>query len=362
MKTIKLLLLLVVPPPYGGGENRALRMAGYFLGRDGVRALTFSRPWANKFTQGRVTFRNIFFGLYYIGRSAMHMIICRPQIMFFNIPKNIGAFLRMVPLFYLAQILRIKVYGELAGANFLFLEEGGWKKTVGLYFLRKLYSLRFLGESIAKYHEPYGFNNPVVFPNGSEHPCVKTVIDRPPDHARLELLFVGELSRSKGVGRIVQALHHCREDGLDVCCTLIGEWKDPAFENEMRALIQQNQLNAMIVFTGLLKGSEKWAFYEKAHILTHPTDLDGQPMTILEAMGSGLAIISTRIGAIPDTIEDGVNGMILPEISAEALYSAIRKLYFDRALLHGIRTQNVKTFRERYDLKTYLENVDRWLS
>ena len=118
----------------------------------------------------------------------------------------------------------------------------------------------------------------------------------------------------------------------------------------------------MITFTGLLKGSEKWAFYSKAHVLTHPTDLDGQPISILEAMGSGLAVISTHVGAIPDTIEDGVNGYLLPEISADALYEAIRKLYFDRTLLHRMRTQNAQTFQERYELSIYLGNVDRWLS
>jgi len=362
MRKKRLLLLLLVPPPYGGGENRGLRMAEYFCKRDGVRTLTFSRPWASKHTQGRVTFRNFFYGLYYIGRSAAYMFIDRPQKMFFSIPKSIGAFLRMVPVLYLAQILHIKVCGELAGANFIFIEQGGWKKTIGLYFLRKLYSIRFLGESVAKYHEPYGFKNTVVFPNGMEHPGTGTSIDGLPDSARLELLYVGELSRSKGVERIIQALQRCRTEGLDVFCTLIGEWKEAAFEREMQDFIRQNRLDEMITFTGLLKGSEKWAFYNQAHVLTHPTDLDGQPITILEALGSGLAVISTHVGAIPDTIKDGVNGYLLPDISAVALYEAIRKLYFDRPLLHRMRTQNAQTFKESYELNTYLGNVDRWLS
>jgi glycosyltransferase involved in cell wall biosynthesis len=361
MKKYHLLLLLLVPPPYGGGENRGLRMAKYFCQRDGVRTLTFSRPWASKYTQGRVTFRNFFYGLYYIGRSARYMVTDRPEKMFFSIPKNIAAFLRMVPLIYLAQFLRIKVCGELAGANFLFLEEGGWKKAVGVHFLRKFYSIRFLGASVAKHHDPYGFKNTVVFPNGMEHPCVRSSVDYLPDSARLELLYVGELSRSKGVERIIHALRRCRTEGLDVCCTLIGEWKEAAFEREMQDFIRQNRLDTVIAFTGLLKGNEKWAFYSKAHVLTHPTDLDGQPITILEAMGSGLAVISTHVGAIPDTIKDGVNGYLLPEISAEALYEAIRKLYFDRTLLQRMRTQNAQAFKERYELSTYLGNVARWL-
>lgn len=362
MRKNKLLLLLLIPPPYGGGEILGLYMADYFRGHSGVRTLTFSRKWASKYTQGRITVRNIFYGLYYIVRSVGYMIVDRPQKMFFSIPKNISAFARMIPLIYLAQLLRIKVYGELAGANFLFMEEGGWRKKIGLHFLQKLQSIHFLGTSVAKYHEQYGLKNPAVFPNGIEHPCLKTNISRLPDSARLELLYVGELSRSKGVERIVHALRHCRKDGLNVFCTIIGEWRDPLFERETQTFIRENGLDSMIAFTGLLKGGEKWAFYDKAHVLKHPTDLDGQPVTILEAMGSGLAIISTRIGAIPDTIEDGVNGFILPEISGEALYEAVRKLYFDRDLLHRMRVQNVQTFIERYKAEVYLKNVDQWLS
>lgn len=336
-------------------------MLEYFGGRKEIRCLAFSKSWSNKSTQGRVTPANLAYGVYYIARSAFYMIRDRPRGLFFSIPKGIAAFLRMIPLLYLAQILGIKVHGELAGANFLFIEKGGWQRRMGLHYLRKIHSLRFLGNSIASHHERYRFSGVTVFPNGIEHPRVKAEAELQVGTGRLELLFVGELSESKGVYRVLDALRMARQEHLDVFCTLVGEWKDPVYERRMLDYIRANDLGQLIHLTGLLKGQGKWDYFNKAQVLVHPSDLDGQPLSILEAMGSGLAVISTRVGAIPDTIEDGVNGIILSEISGHALYAAIRRLYYDRSLMHSMQVKNIETFNARYTVSRYLENVEKWL-
>jgi glycosyltransferase involved in cell wall biosynthesis len=149
---------------------------------------------------------------------------------------------------------------------------------------------------------------------------------------------------------------------LHVACTCVGQWLDSDIEARAKKRVRELGLEDRITFAGLLTGGEKWGAYTRAHVLAHPTDLDGQPLTILEAMGMGLAVISTRVGAIPDTIEDGVNGILLPEISGEALYEAIRQLYFDRERLHRTREYNRHDFQKRFALKVYLDHVERWLS
>jgi colanic acid/amylovoran biosynthesis glycosyltransferase len=67
---------------------------------------------------------------------------------------------------------------------------------------------------------------------------------------------------------------------------------------------------------------------EEADIFVLPTQYppEGQPFAILEAMAAGLPIVSTPRGAIPLMVEDGVNGILLPEGDEAALAAALRRL------------------------------------
>jgi len=266
----------------------------------------------------------------------------------------------MMPVILVAALLRVKVCGELAGAGFNFLQTGGWQKRIGLFFLRRMESIRFLGEHVKEAHAQYNLPNPVVFANGiriSEQRKQEPV----PDSGPLNLLAVGALNRSKGTGRIIEAVALCREEGLDVSCTLVGEWSDPRLKQEMERFIDQHQLGPHIHFTGLIKGDQKWDYFRKAAILVHPTDWDGQPLTILEAIGMGLAIISTPIGAIPDTVAHGQNGLLMSENTPKKLYEAIRELYLDRKRLAEMMDYNRSDFDCRFTVETYLQNVRNWL-
>ena len=357
-----LLLLLLVPPPFGGGEIRGLHQADYYSGSKDVRILRFSRKWASKSTQGRVTIRNTLYGIYYIFRSIFYLIVDRPHVVYFSIPKNFAAFLRMIPIISFSRLFQLKIYGELAGVSFNFLLSDGFVKSFSLFFLRKLSSIRFLGNSIAKQHSCFHFRHPFCFPNGVSIPnAVNSIISTSSFNPRINLLYVGELSISKGIFRIVKALLLCRENNMDVTCTFLGEWRSDSTRSEVLEFLSSNDMSNLCHFTGLQKGPKKWQYFTNSHILVHPTDLDGQPLSILEAMGSGLAIISTQIGAIPDTITSGVNGFLMNKITAHELFICINMMCSDRQLLNKIRTNNISIYKAQYTLEAYLESNNKWL-
>jgi glycosyltransferase involved in cell wall biosynthesis len=355
-----ILLVLSTPPPYGGGEIRAGIVAKHFKNDPRFRIFSYARPAGSKSTQGRMTVRNVLFGFVYIGKCCWLMLRCRPAVIFFSLPKAFSVLARMIPVIFVARLLKVKVCGELAGAGFNFIQNGGWQKSVGLFILRRMHSIRFLGEHIREAHAQYRLPNPVVFANGIRTPDDRTN-NSVLDNGALKLLAVGALNRSKGTGRVIEAVALCRENGLDVSCTLVGEWSDSQLESEMRQFIAQHQLEAHIHFTGLIKGEQKWEHYRQAAILVHPTDWDGQPLTILEAIGMGLAVISTPVGAIPDTVLDGKNGTLLSENTPEKLYETIRLFYMDRKRLRQIMEYNQTDFNCRFAVEKYLQNLHRWL-
>lgn len=355
-----ILLILNIPPPYGGGEIRSKIIEKYLKNTANFKIFSYSRPKGNKSTQGRINAQNLFFGFYYIIKCCALILRYRPNIAYFSIPKRFSVMMRMMPMILLASLMNVKLCGELAGTGFNFLNESNWKKFICLFALRRLHSIRFLGDHVKKNHTQYGLNNPIVFANGIRLPDERRH-EPVADHGPLHILSVGALNRSKGTGRIVEAVALCHEHDLDVFCTLVGEWSDPKLKREMRDFVTTHCLDRYIKFTGLIKGNQKWDYYRKAAILAHPTEWDGQPLSILEALGMGLAVISTQVGAIPDTVKHNVNGILLDENTPQKLYEAIRELYFDRTRLKRMMDYNQADFDRRFTVERYLRNFKNWL-
>ncbi len=356
-----ILLFLGVPPPWGGGELRGREVAGFLSGRPGFRVKTFSRKTASKGTQGRATIGNVAFGSWYVGWGAWALLRYRPRVFLLALPKGFGAFARAIPLIALGSALGIRMCGELAGARFLFLDRPGFQKRIGLWTLRRLHSIRFLGDSIRRAHAHLGLRHAVVFPNGITCPS------EPSDPAGraaarpLRLLFVGALNRSKGVRQLVEAVARCRDDRRPVHLTLLGEWGDAGFDREIRALVDEQRLHGRVRFAGRATGDAKWPFYREAALLVHPTEWDGQPLVILEAMAMGLGVIATRVGAIPDTIRDPENGILLDDNDPRTIAAAIRSLADDPDRLVGVMERNRRAYESTFTTEAYLENVKTWL-
>ena len=132
-------------------------------------------------------------------------------------------------------------------------------------------------------------------------------------------------------------------------------------KGEILNYLRVNNLNNVITFHGLVTTNKKWEIYKKCSILVHPTYWDGQPLVILEAMGCGLAVISTKVGAIPDTMINDYNGIILPENNPEELSKAIKTFNNDRQRIMEISKNNIKTYNEKFTIDSYILRMINWL-
>lgn len=354
--------MLGVPPPFGGGEIRAAALADYFRNNDGFRICAYSRVRGSKRTQGRFTAGNLGFGARYIVTGLWGMIRDRPSVIYLALPKNLGAFLRAIPLIWLGWVMGIRTCGELAGARFLFLDRPGMGRRLGLSALRRLSSIRFLGQSIARAHEAYGLSNPVVFSNGIACPNTPGAVDARAHSRPLQLLYVGALARSKGVEALVRAVAICRTSGCPVQLTLVGEWGEHDVRYKILDYVEQESLHTHIRFTGRVTGDRKWDYYRQSAVLVHPTAWDGQPLTILEAMAMGLGIIATGVGAIPDTMRDGENGILLSDAEPATIAGAIQALAQDPERLEAVMRRNRARYEAEYTQEAYLHRVEEWLN
>lgn len=360
-KSERILLILNLPPPYGGGEIRSKYLFDYLSNNEKYIIITNSRVTSNKSTSGRFTISNIIFGIILILKTVYYIIYYRPTKLYLGIPKQFYPFIKTAPIISIAHFFKIKIYGELAGDSFLFLKKDNYRKKIGLFFLRKIFELRVLGQSVKNNLATFKITKLIVIDNGIYVPDSVKISSETFFNPTLNILFVGAINYSKGIRNLIESINLLRNEGARVHLHIMGEWSNKIQKSEIVSFIDNNNLSEYITFHGLVTTDLKWEIYKKCQILAHPTFWDGQPLVILEAMGCGLAIISTNIGAIPDTMTNNYNGIILKENTPTELCNSIKYLYNDRQKIVEISNNNIQTYKEKYTINSYLLRMVRWL-
>lgn len=127
--------------------------------------------------------------------------------------------------------------------------------------------------------------------------------------------------------------------------------------------IQQNQLQEYVTFHGIVSGDNKKTLLQKCHIFILPTRYpnEGQPISILEAMGNAMGIITTNHAGIPDITKDKVNGLVVDKnnIDLNEIYDYIQYLNQNRNVLKDIASTNYKTAITQYTEEQYIANLDK---
>lgn len=167
-----------------------------------------------------------------------------------------------------------------------------------------------------------------VIPNRIDLP---QALHKPVAEEPLRLLYVGRGGEEKRVQLIGRAARLCREQGLAVETTLVGDL-DGAVAAEDRACCH---------LTGLISDSRQLSeLYQQAHLLLITSSREGFPLTVMEGMAHGCVPVCTAVGGIPEHIRHRENGWLLPvddEASiVEALVQAVRTLANDRRLLEQL--------------------------
>lgn len=141
------------------------------------------------------------------------------------------------------------------------------------------------------------------------------------------LLFVGNMSKAngyKGLSYLLEALANptCQDIFLDV----VGEGNARL---NYEAQCTRLGISSRVTFHGQLHGADLADRYRASYALVQPSTIDNLPITIIEAMATGLPVIASRVGSIPSIVDDGVNGYLVEPGDVSALVEAITALCSD---------------------------------
>lgn len=145
-------------------------------------------------------------------------------------------------------------------------------------------------------------------------------IIHPDSTSPLRLLFLGNLVDAKGIFDLLEVIAENRDRWRGrVILTIGGNG-----ENErLLEFVSRNQLNDLVNFLGWVDGEQKEQLFAENHVLILPSYIECLPMSILEAMGHGMAVISTPVGGIPEMVFPGENGIIFKPGDRKAMSAAI---------------------------------------
>jgi glycosyltransferase involved in cell wall biosynthesis len=135
------------------------------------------------------------------------------------------------------------------------------------------------------------------------------------------VLYTGRLVPNKGVQFLIEATRSLRDERQDLRVLIGG--KGP-MEEELRAKATSLGLDDCLQFLGFTPANRMVQLYACADIVVVPSTYDPMPIVLLEAMSMRKALISTKVGGIPEVIRDGVTGILVPPADSQALADAIR--------------------------------------
>jgi glycosyltransferase involved in cell wall biosynthesis len=161
------------------------------------------------------------------------------------------------------------------------------------------------------------------------------------------ILYIGWLETAKGIFPLVEAAASLRAAGRAfrlVCCGSGGK------HQALAARCRELHVDDIVELRGWADLDAKLAALAEGDLFTLPSEQEGMPRAIMEAMASGLPVVATPVGAIPSLITDGVNGYLVPVNDAAKLAEALAKLLDDPTAALRMGRANTAKLREQYDV------------
>lgn len=172
------------------------------------------------------------------------------------------------------------------------------------------------------------------------------------------ILFLGHVGPRKGVPQLVEALATLK-DRPGWRAVIAGN----GAVDDTRTLLAARGLSERVTMPGWVGPAEVTALLAASDILVLPSFEENLPMSVIEGMAHGLAIVTTPVGATQDIIEDGKTGLLVQPGDAAALTEAIGRLLADRSLRERLGGAAQAFHRQHLEIGGYVDRLgDIWRS
>ena len=371
--------ILIIHNRYGkfSGEESVIEAEKLLLEKKGNDVLLFSR--SSEYISGLWSKTNAFFSGFYNHKSNLEikkiLLRFKPAIVHAHnlYPLISPSILNVISKYKIPIVMTVHNYRLICPNGLLFTKgnicvrcengrewncilnncEGSIAKSTG-YALRNIYSRKreFYSSNVSKFICLTNFQKQKLINNGFQKEKLKVLpnyLDSKintdnPKISNSYIAFSGRINRQKGFDLIIQAMTLIQTElkSTDCLSVLAAGHIDAPF-------IDQHKVPQNIKFLGALSKDKMEDFYLNAQFIVFSSQsYEGAPVVFLEAMKYGLPVIAPRLGAYPEIIEDGFNGLLFNPGDYIDLSKKIKTLSSNETLCKQLGKRGNQRLKERY--------------
>lgn len=158
---------------------------------------------------------------------------------------------------------------------------------------------------------------------------------------------VGRLIDAKDYPTLIQAAAILRRDKISFILYIIG---DGPLYPQLANMVERYELNEYVKLTGRQSDVASWL--QKLDVFVMSSVREGQPLALLEAMAYQLPVVATRVGGIPETITDGVEGLLVPPGCSESMAAALKRMIQSNALRKKMGVKSREKIEKQYSIES----------
>jgi glycosyltransferase involved in cell wall biosynthesis len=191
-----------------------------------------------------------------------------------------------------------------------------------------------------------------ISPNGTAKAETRRVMGVPDNR-----FLVGWIGRMTGVKRtdvLLKGFRALRDEGVDAVLCMVGDGPD-------RSAVEELAGELGIVRDCLFAGyqEEVGPFFAAFDVFVLPSGNEGTPVTAIEALAGGCPVVATRVGGVPDVVEDGVDGFLVEPAAVQELAARLAELARDPELRTRMGAAGRERMQTRYAVDRLVDDIDR---
>lgn len=301
------------------------------------------------------------------------ILVNKSDLYYFTISQTKGGNWRDLLILKLLELKHAKCLVHLHGGYYRQLIDndcGTLQKRLNYKLVRKLAGCIVLGESLQKvFRGMIDANKIFIVPNcvDNQYTLPKSLYDNKMNHLSedtpLNILYLSNFIPTKGYREVLQLASMFKDKNINnFHFHFAGNFFDDNEKNYFKNYVIKNKLETNVTYHGIVTGETKNNLLSMSHIFMLLTRYpnEGQPISILEAMGNAMLVITTNHAGIPDIVKNGINGLVIDKdnIDIKIIFSYLNDIYADRKELKQICKKNYDIVVNQYTEQQYLNNMD----
>lgn len=352
------------PPPYYG-VSLATEITVRGLKRRGMEIIHINtRDKRDIKNIGNFDFVNVYLAFHHSFELLENLIKYNCDLIYLPISQGVWGFLRDSLFVLIGKLFKKKIVIHLRGGNF----KNFYTESNAIFrFIIKV-TLNFVDTGIVQghcliYHLENFFSHKKikVLPNGL-NPVPFQGSNTIKKDGIVRILFLSNLLKSKGFIELLRAVPDVLNKHTNVNFIFVGEWESKESKTESMTVIKKLKIDNYVKFLGPLFGKKKLNILKTSDIFVFPPNSpEGHPWVILEAMASGLPIITTDQGCIAEVVQDGETGFIIEKQNPGKIADKINTLIENPELREKMGNNSRKRLLKYYTEDIYIDNLEKIL-